>query len=338
MIFSTSYYLIHCFYINFRWVVSRLTMIPIRYFISIISLNLDFILQHRLYTKSIGSISELKKFNKGLAELDSLYLDSTFLSNDYKYFPTQCQSTETIKMIISDWLNARKDNHVVIRPPANYGYEYLLTTLSEKLNMKIHITNPAFADAYKYITEYGQYFDDLLDLDGSIRIHLCSTNESAGYQWDKRVLPCRSSISADKICVIRPTAMKWKNLTANDPYFEKNASNPNVYFVCYSNHASFDEIKELIEFLKPKNVHLNVEPYNAEEKGKMKSALNSIIDGIDATKCNSTDDFAGSMCSTTSKYSFAHLKNLISVNEIPNSRLVFDDEISNVQIKRRRLQ
>lgn len=294
-------------------------------------------IQHRLYTKSIESMNELKKFNNGLAELDSLYLDSTFLTNDYKYFPTQFESTETIKTLANDWLSASKDNHVVIRPPANYGYEYLLTALSEKLNMKIHITNPAFADSYKYITEYNKHFDDLLDLEGRIRIHLCSTNETAGYQWHKRMLPCRSTISADKIRVIRPTAMKWKNLTANDPHFERNGDDPNVYFVCYSNHASFDEIQNLIEFLKPKNVHLNVEPDNSDEKRQMKSALNSIIDGIDQTKNNSlTDGFAGNKCSTTTKHSFAHLNYLISAKEIADSRLFFDDETSNIQIKRRR--
>lgn len=282
-------------------------------------------------------MSELKKFNNGLAELDSLYLDSTFLSSDYKYFPTQWQSTETIKILSNDWLSASKDNHVVIRPPANYGYEFLLTTLSETLNMKIHITNPAYADAYKYIIDFYKHFDDLLDLEGRIRIHLCSTNESAGYQWHKRVLPCRSSITADRIRIIRPTAMKWKNLTPNDPYFEMKASDPNVYFVCYSNHASFDEIKDLIEFLKPKNVHLNVEPDNAEEKRQMKRALNSIIDGIDGNKhYNLTDDFAKNMYSTTSKHSFAHLNYLISSNKIPDSRLLFDDETSSIQIKRRR--
>lgn len=290
-----------------------------------------------MYTKSIANMSQLKKFNSGLTELDSLYLDSTFLSNDYKYFPTQCQSTETIKTLSDDWLSASKNNHVVIRPPANYGYEFLLTTLSEKLNMKIHITNSAFADAYKYIMDYNKHFDDLLDLEGRIRIHLCSTNESAGYQWHKKVLPCRSSISADKIRVIRPTAMKWKNLTENDPHFEMNAGDSNVYFVCYSNHASFDEIKDLIEFLKPKNVHLNVEADNAEEKRKMKSALNSIIDRIDGTKCkNLTGGFAENSCPTTSKYSFANLNYLISANEIPDSKLSFDDETSNIHIKRRR--
>lgn len=113
---------------------------------------------HRLYRDDIEGIIALKKFQDQIS-LDCLYLDSTFLSINYVHFPSQRKSVDTIINLTAKWLQAHPKNVLFLRPPANYGYEFLLVQLSQHFKVKIHVANATFQD-YQYIPDFDSYISD----------------------------------------------------------------------------------------------------------------------------------------------------------------------------------
>lgn len=213
----------------------------------------------------------LKKFHEK-TNLDCIYLDSTFLSADYMHFPKQRESINIITKLAEDWLAKNPKNVVVLRPPAAYGYEFLLMELSKYFGTKIHVQNSTFKD-YLYIPQFDSYISNNRFHCG--RIHLCSTNP---VQWQLFECPCMPGLDKCHICIIRPTAMKWRNLNATDQYYEKYNEFDNIYSVCYSNHSSLNEIKFLINYLRPKMIKLNVIPKNVRQQQSMYDILSEITE------------------------------------------------------------
>lgn len=203
-----------------------------------------------------------------------MYLDSTFFLNEYKLFPTQRDSINAIIKLTEDWLNAHPKNVVVLRPPAAYGYEFLLTQLAKYFHVKIHVSKITFKD-YMFIPDFDSYISNNRLHCG--RIHLCGSEESNN-KWQIRKSKCLPKLDEKHIRIIRPTAMKWRNLKKNDTIHSAHDEIDNVYFVCYSNHSSYDEIKFLIQYIQPKSVKLNVVPKTIFQRNEMYKLLDTIID------------------------------------------------------------
>lgn len=218
----------------------------------------------------------LKTSSNTAIPLDAAYIDSTFLSLKYHRFPKQQDSVDAIIDLIKIWLQRNVQNIVVIRPPALYGYEFLFTQIVQKLNMKIHMSQATFND-YQFIPELDNCFDR--STVRRQRIHLCSSAECTPtrYKWDSKSLVCSPQIDAKHICIIRPTATKWNGLVAGAQITIPHESIPNVHFVCYSNHSSYEEINDLLTYLKPKNVQLNVVPRTSDGKSDMQACLQAIM-------------------------------------------------------------
>lgn len=255
--------------------------------------------------------------------LDALYVDSTFFSHQYQHFPTQSESIETIIKLTEDWLQKDNKNIVILRPPANYGYEYLLIKLSEHFDKKIHVTGPVFED-YIHIPDFDSHIDDLKRSSG--RIHLCSSAYTMGINWHKKKCSCLPALNEKFICIIRPTAMKWSNLQKTDLHHEAHGSIENVHFVCYSNHASYDEIKHFIQYLKPKKVNLNVIPDDVKRRLKMENALNLIQNEYQKMDLKAKCDV-----DLASEYRFSKIVSA----KLTRSTLSLDDDISHIKIRRR---
>lgn len=230
----------------------------------------------RLCRDDIEGIMALKQLHGN--KLDCLYLDSTFLSTDYLHFPKQRESINAILNLTDEWLKAHSKNVVVLRPPAAYGYEFLLIELSQYFKVKIHVSNSTFED-YLYIPE----LDDVISNNPfhCDRIHLCSSNPN---QWLLKECPCLPNLDASHICIIRPTAMKWRHLSASDQIHEKLEEVCNVYRVCYSNHSSLEEIQFLIRYLRPKMIKLNVVPKNSRQRSQMFNIVQAAYKGCENFK------------------------------------------------------
>lgn len=76
--------------------------------------------------------------------------------------------------------------------------------------------------------------------------------------------------------MIRPSALRWSNLTEGDRFWRKLTASREEYAVCYSNHASCDELKDFLNYLKPAEVRFNVLPKHDPDGLKMRQLLGAI--------------------------------------------------------------
>lgn len=230
-------------------------------------------------------------------------------------------------MLTDRWLKTHDKNIVVIRPPANYGYEHVLVQISQHFEQKTHSCGIASED-YLFVPEFDAHIDSNQHLCG--RIHLCPPGKSKN--WFSKEIACLPDLDEKHVCIIRPTAMKWTNFQKFDQNYAPHEAIENVYFVCYSNHSSYSEIKDVIHYLKPNAVKLNVLPSDIGERNRMYSCLDEITKDI------------GSKQSITSSGSENAISNKLVCNfqklldTYQSTKIEFDDEISTIQIKRRKAQ
>lgn len=287
----------------------------------------------------------MKKFREKIP-LDYLYLDSTFLSSDYVHFPKQRESIQAIIRLTEKWLAKHDKNIVLLRPPAAYGYEFLLQQLSHHFGVKIHVTNATFKD-YLHIPQFDQYMSNNRFRCG--RIHLCATNPT---KWQAKECPClQTKLNEKHICIIRPTAMKWRKLNASDTCFEEHNEETNVFSVCYSNHASLGEIEFFVRYLQPKAIKLNVVPKNPKQIQKMYDIVQRMTkemerstDKAEATKKTTSTKVAATAtesqtiktelknAQTDNAYQFNHIIANKTKRSISSSA---DDEISQLKFRKR---
>lgn len=240
------------------------------------------------------------------------------------HFPTQRESVNTIIKLANAWLEAHPRNVVMLRPPANYGYEFLLVQLSQHFKFKIHVGNATFQD-YQYIPDFDTFISNNPYHCG--RIHLCASGDARKWQLRKSV--CSPSLDQRYVCIIRPTAMKWKHLSATDQHYDTDSDVTNIHSVCYSNHSSYDEIKYLIQYLQPKSIKLNVVPSNVCQRNEIYSALDTITKDYEPNKQQMDMEVSESICT---EYNFSE----ITSHTNKRSMSIVQDEISQLKIKRRR--
>ncbi|XP_055586861.1 protein artemis-like isoform X2 [Uranotaenia lowii] len=196
--------------------------------------------------------------------LETVYLDSTFLSEHYQYFPSQKESLNAILELVEEWLAKDSRNVISFKLPALYGCEYLFLEIARKLKEKIHVK---FSELQQY--RFLASLDDTVTADEKqTRIHAC-LGTKFGFK-----LPCLGEVEEKFIRLIRPSALRWRNLKIADPFWRKMSKKREDYSVCYSNHASFDELIDFLHYLKPKKVHFNVVPQNDSDGRNMKLLLN----------------------------------------------------------------
>lgn len=272
----------------------------------------------------------LKKFGNNEVVLDSLYVDSTFLSRNYAQFPMQKESIACIITLIEKWFAAHDKNIVIFRPPASVGYEHLLVEISRHFQQKIHLSGLVYKD-YLHIPEYDVHFDN--DAYSCGRIHLCGNGEAMN-KWFSKKSVCSPDVKEEHVCIIRPTAMRWHNFTKNSQCYVAHEEIKNVYFVCYSNHSSFNEIKDLIDYLKPKTIKLNVIPKTTEERNEMYSVLDDITKELHVHQPLELDKNENG-ASKSNERCFQRILAAATQNQ---SMVKIEDDISNIRIKRRRKQ
>ncbi|KAL5286758.1 DCLRE1C family protein [Megaselia abdita] len=173
--------------------------------------------------------------------LHELYLDSTFLTKEYDYFPTQVESVREICSLINKWLNENSDNKVFIKAPAQYSLEFLLMNIARKCKEKVFVPEQ-LQDKYIYF----EVLDDVISSNKfNSRIFLETGDTFKG----------KASFNPHNM-ILKPSALFWKRLSKGDKF--SRVFDSNEFRVAYSSHCSLQELKEFIEFLKPVKIFLNV--------------------------------------------------------------------------------
>lgn len=226
-----------------------------------------------LYTGDIRvRVNEFKKFKAlydstgDLKRIDKIYLDTTFFRKEYAEFPSRRESLDEFFNLISPWIENKK-NLVKFELPANFGSEYLYIELSTHFKMPIHVSKKRY-DVYKHIPE----------MDGCVTTDETSTQiHSSCSKWNKCNYFCDTIFHSHpkKVLEVKPTCLRFKNHDYNNGIIEK--VNENRYIVCYSSHCSYNELLDILRFLKPKDIYPNV------EHDSVWDTINSVMKEINET-------------------------------------------------------
>lgn len=206
-----------------------------------------------LYTGDFRiSKKDLKQLTALKEPFDSIYLDSTFFSEQYSHFPTQSQSIKMMIAKFEEYLKSKGSNFkILLKFSARIGYEYLINQLYKHFKKKIYV-NPELYENYKYISKLGQITSS--SVFHSSQFHVVSgMKTSIPQEYEKY------NVLMFKLC-----ALSWGNWKPGQSIFRK--SSEHLIRVCYSNHSSYEEIREFILLTKPTKVILNVLSENESER------------------------------------------------------------------------
>uniref|UniRef100_A0A2M4CS62 Protein artemis n=1 Tax=Anopheles darlingi TaxID=43151 RepID=A0A2M4CS62_ANODA len=242
-----------------------------------------------------------------------VYLDSTFLNQDYKHFPTRIESTEKIVALCSEWLAEDKRNRVSLWLPAHCGSEDLFLSIYERMQEKIHVSEKQRAPLLHFPA-----LSEVLTDDTTVRIHACQGTATRG---GRSSLACQSygneTEAASVVRTIRPSALRWRGLTANDEYWQAGGR---LFHVCYSNHASCSELAEFLQLLKPhvRDVRLNVVTDDNDLLRKTQCLSSILDDSAPAEKGNSSNPVDPNACLNLDRliYKARHTVSCLTVDHL----------------------
>lgn len=232
--------------------------------------------------KNIKKLTSLKDPFKQPIRLDAIYVDSTFFDKTYLEFPTQFDSNKVICNLIDEWTQKGSEYVVILRTPARYGYEFLFQTIYEQTRLKIHI-NESEMDQYRYFPELDNCFTT--DARRACQIHASYSY----YDRNSKKLTCQPDKDAKFIRVIKPSALIWTEYEPNKQIWKYDCG---WHRVCYSNHSSYSEIRDLLLYLKPKSVQFNVLPQSPEKRKEYDRNLQEIMAlyESDISDCTASSD------------------------------------------------
>lgn len=192
-------------------------------------------------------------------KLDKIFLDSTFFKESYLEFPMPFESADKICELIKEWIDRGKNYIIKLKLPARYGSEFLFMEIKEKLKKMVNVSSEAMSQ-YKFIPE----------LDN------CVTDVPYGCQIfvDSHRMTSYINQKTNKVKCIRPTAMYWREWSVEKEISEDDRCNG--IRVCYSSHSSYSEIRDILLYLKPSQIGLNVLPAELSEQKKMLTEARNI--------------------------------------------------------------
>ncbi|XP_076380198.1 protein artemis isoform X5 [Megalopta genalis] len=184
-----------------------------------------------------------------------IYLDTTFLSNDFPSFPSRIKSMTKMRDVVQNWLSEDPRNVVILECSANYGSEFLFVELSKLLNMKIHIKD----FIYNSYCRIGELSNHVTNDAYSTPIHACKN------KFTSPNLYCRHDVSIENILIIIPSVMKWRKKDTSivgtwDDVKER------TFNICYSTHSSYNELRAFLQYFKALEIYPCVVKTESEEE------------------------------------------------------------------------
>lgn len=196
----------------------------------------------RINPRDVPKFKAFYNFMNVQKKIDKIYLDTTFFLKDYREFPSREYSMNEVCDIISHWLRKGENYAIGLNCSAKYGYEYLFIEIAKKIKMPIHVNDEVF-DFYSHVPN--------MDCSVTRNKNKTKIHSACGLSY-KDVC---AQLDGFHVKTIKISAMRWK-CTELETGISENAGK--THFVCYSTHASYEEIAGLLEFLKPTEIEANV--------------------------------------------------------------------------------
>lgn len=223
----------------------------------------------------LPTLESLHKNGKPI-HIDKMYLDTTFLDEVlYKELPSREDSARELRLAAKKWLDKDWRNVVVLKISANYGSEYIYQDLAKFTGKRIHVKSHLY-EVYSRMEVLARYVTDRAE---STRIHACVAKNENG-------LKCRSAVGQENILTIVPSVLKWagRKTACVIEWDKKMKQTKNV---CYSTHASYNELEAFIRYFKPQDIYPCVcEPNDSD---RILHVLKKIMGKTELTDCSNAE-------------------------------------------------
>lgn len=223
----------------------------------------------RINPDDVFKIKQFLTDDKKLRKIDHIYLDTTFFSKQYRWFPRRDAVSKDLIRLIEEWIKNDKSKHVNLMLSSYYGYEDVFLEIWTKLKKHIHVC-PKMFNLYKYIQKINEAFQTNST---NVQIHAFC----CGYQSF-----CNNYMDPKNLRTIKLSAMSWtseslESIEKANEFSSYHVTNENQFSLCYSTHCSYNEIKTFLKHLKPEKISPNVVPSDEIEKQKLFKLINDFL-------------------------------------------------------------
>ncbi|KAF6152672.1 hypothetical protein GIB67_034750 [Kingdonia uniflora] len=201
--------------------------------------------------------------------VSTLYLDTTYCNPKYKFPPKEDVLSFVVKVTRTSL--KRQPKTLIVVGAYSIGKECVYLSISKALGVKIY----ANASRRRILQSYDwpELSDNLCSNGQDSPLHvlpISSLRHETLKQYLETYTPQYTAILA-----FRPTGWTYSETTGNHLDLIKPAikGNSTIYGVPYSEHSSFLELREFVQFLKPDKIIPTVNVGNAATRDKMQSCF-----------------------------------------------------------------
>jgi DNA cross-link repair 1A protein len=204
-------------------------------------------------------------------KIDTIHLDTTYCNEYYKFLPQSKVIEIGVDLAIAEL--KKQPKALIVCGAYTIGKERVFIAIAEKLQSKI------------YVTKEKKKIIDCLENDNFQKMLTLDPNEAGLHVIPMGKLNIKDLTEhLDKfpaynyLIAIKPTGWTHKedasNSTNQGYSIEKKAKNVIIYGLEYSEHSSFDELKNCISTLKPRKIIPHVNVAKKEVRDKMQAYFN----------------------------------------------------------------
>ncbi|XP_014676788.1 PREDICTED: protein artemis-like, partial [Priapulus caudatus] len=260
-----------------------------------------------------GDVARIRHLHDGdrVKDIESLYVDTTFCIPEATHIATRDESTAAIFSLVERWITQSKRHLVWLNCKSQYGYESLFIDLHRRFGMKVHVCRWQL-EKYSEVPE----IQGALTTDRqSTQIHTCKV--------PPKFTCCRRDDGGAtvRVMVVKPSMM-WFAQHVSVAEVVRSSPARDRHRVCFSSHASYAEIRDMVRHLRPRNVHPNVVPCGSTLE-QVKKRLEDFKKDLESS-CHDTGDEDGGPDYGTLGTLQNHVRILPSDGETSNS-LTFDE-------------
>lgn len=199
--------------------------------------------------------------------IDVIYLDTTYLDSYYTFLP-QSKIVALGAKVAKNELRA-KPNTLIICGTYTIGKERVFIAIAEALDLKVYVSR-----------DKKNIIDCLEDekLSNMITKDPSETNLHVVQMGKLNINDLKEYAAIhkeyDNVVAFKPSGWTHNSSTENGLSIEKKSKNIIIYGLEYSEHSSFEELRNCVSTLKPRKVIPTVNCGNKEKRDKMQAYLN----------------------------------------------------------------
>ncbi|CAG4999918.1 unnamed protein product [Parnassius apollo] len=196
----------------------------------------------RIRINDIPKYAKLHERNGDPINIDAMYVDTTFIKEEFEDFPKRSETVDTVIFEINRWLKTSAKYAVAIYMPANFTYEFIFNQIQKRLNTKVYVNDKKWR-LYSTIPEL---VPGITNDDSETRIHLCASRS------ERNSHPSCVRQDYEKYLFVYLTAMKWDNYNVDST--PVNRVTPTRIDACFATHCSRREVVSFVSYFKPVKV------------------------------------------------------------------------------------